>query len=90
MHTLPEPLTAYSPSTPALLNSIFVVVPLRTVVVPTVIDDAAAMGEAHVPSPRQNVVDEAAVPPLKSLTAKLRKPRYPVPDAGVAQNKLGL
>src|ERR1043166_6886288 len=48
--TLPEPLTVYSPSVPALSYSTLVVVPLAMALVPTV---RLAAGAAQVPSPRQ-------------------------------------
>jgi len=48
--TLPTPVVPNSPRTPALLNSIDPGVPLRMVVVPTVIDAAVAVTEHEAPS----------------------------------------
>lgn len=72
MATLPEPDIVYSPSTPLLLNSTRVLVPLVMVVEPMVSPPPAA-GAAHVPSPRQNVDADAPVPLLRFPTG-----RFPV------------
>lgn len=99
MATLPVPLMAYSPSVPALSYRTRVVVPPVTVVVPTPILTAAAAGVAHVPSPRQKVVDEALVPELRLPTGRfpvtpvvrgspvqfVRTPADGVPRAGVVK-----
>jgi hypothetical protein len=70
--TLPVPVTVYSPTTPALLNSIAVLVPLVIVVVPTVIPlPPPPAGVAQVASPLQKVVEEAEVPELRLVTGML-------------------
>lgn len=68
MATLPVPLIAYSPNTPALSKSTRVVVPLETALDPTT---SEAVGAPHVPSPRQNVEPDAPVPEFKFATGRL-------------------
>jgi hypothetical protein len=48
-------------------------VPLCTTVLPIVSSAVGTLGVAHVPSPRQNVVADADVPPLRLVTG-----RFPV------------
>lgn len=71
VRTVPFVVTpAASPTTPPLSYSSRVVVPLVIVVVPIVIPLLPA-GVAHVPSPRQNVEDDALVPEFRLLTDRL-------------------
>lgn len=62
--TFPVPVVAYSPTTPLLSISTLKLVPPDMVVVPIVMLELPE-GVPHVPSPRQNVVDEAPVPLLR-------------------------
>ena len=66
----PEPVTANSPTVPALSYSTRPVVPPVMVVVLMVMPDDPA-GVAHVPSPRQKVLEEAPVPELRFVTGRL-------------------
>lgn len=69
--TLPDPDTVYSPTTPALLYSTRVVVPLVIADEPIVNPAAATLGAAQVPSPRQKVLEDALVPLFRFVTGRL-------------------